>query len=234
MEGFGPRVVFTLPIFDGIPITDTVVNTWIIMAILIGFSIIATRSFGKIPRGIQNATEALVDVLNKLTVQTMGEDKVFFAPYIGTLFLFLLLANLWGLIGFRQPTADINTTFGLAILTFVAIHGFGTKRKGVGGYLKGFLQPLPFMLPLNIIGELATPISLAFRLFGNMVGGFIIMALLYGGLTSLSGALGLSFFPVLQAGIPVVFHLYFDLFSGVLQTFIFVMLSMVFISMAMD
>lgn len=234
MEGFGPRIVFTLPIFDGIHVSDTVVNTWIIMAILIGFSIFATRRLNKIPKGLQNAVEAIVDTLNKLTAQTMGEDKMFFAPYVGTLFLFLLLANLWGLIGFRQPTADINTTFSLAILTFIAIHGFGTKRKGVGGYLKGFLEPIPFLLPLNIMGELATPISLAFRLFGNMVGGFIIMGLLYGGLTSLSGALGLSFFPIFQAGVPVIFHLYFDLFSGVLQTFIFVMLSMVFISMAMD
>ncbi|KAB3539707.1 F0F1 ATP synthase subunit A [Alkaliphilus pronyensis] len=234
MEGFGPRIAFELPIFGGIPISDTVVNTWIIMAILIAFAVLASKKLEKIPKGFQNVTEAIVESLNSLTVQTMGEDKLFFAPYMGTLFLFLLLANLWGLLGLRQPTADINTTFGLAIMTFIAIHFFGAKSKGIGGYLKGFFEPLPFLFPLNVMGELSTPISLAFRLFGNMVGGFIIIGLLYGGLTSLSNMIGLSFFPIFQAGVPIIFHLYFDLFSGVLQSFIFVMLSMVFISMQMD
>ncbi|SCY87517.1 F0F1 ATP synthase subunit A [Alkaliphilus peptidifermentans] len=234
MVGFGPRIVYEIPIFDGIPLSDTVVNTWIIMAILITFAVMASKRLETVPRGFQNATETIVEFISNLTAQTMGSDKLFFVPYMGTLFLFLVFANLWGLIGLRQPTADINTTFALAILTFIAIHFFGAKRKGVGTYLKGFLEPLPFLLPMNIMSELSTPISLAFRLFGNMVGGFIIIGLLYSALTSFSSMIGLSFFPILQAGAPVFFHLYFDLFSGVLHSFIFVMLSMVFISIAMD
>lgn len=231
---FGPKVIFEIPILGGIPVTETVINTWLIMLVLTVLAIIGGSAFKKIPRGKQNVVEVFVDAINKLTIQTMGEDKKPFASYMGTLFILLLCANLLGLLGLRPPTADINTTFALAALTTVMIHFFGAKRKGTGTYLKGFLEPFPLLLPLNILSELATPISLSFRLFGNIVGGLIIMSLLYGGLIGFSSMIGLGSLPILQAGIPVAFHLYFDVFSGVLQTFIFMMLSMVFISMAMD
>ncbi|AOY75578.1 F0F1 ATP synthase subunit A [Clostridium formicaceticum] len=231
---FGPKVIFELPFLGGIPITETVVNTWIIMIVLTVFAIISGKGFKKVPRGKQNVVEVIVDAMNNLTVQTMGKDKKAFASYMGSLFFLLLFANLFGLLGLRPPTADMNTTFALAILTFILIHGSGVKRKGLGTYLKGFLEPFPLLLPMNIIGELATPISLSFRLFGNIIGGVIIMSLLYGGLIGFSSMVGLGVFPIFQAGIPVVFHLYFDVFAGVLQTFIFMMLSMVFISIAMD
>lgn len=231
---FGPRVIFELPILDGIPVTETVVNTWLIMAVLVVLSIIGTRSLQLVPKGKQNLAEAVVEVLNNLTKQTMGDDKIGFAPYMGTLFLMLLFMNLLGLIGLRPPTADLNTTLALAVMTFVMIHYFGARTKGLGTYLKGFTEPFVFLLPLNIMGELATPISLSFRLFGNMVGGLIVLSLAYGGLTSLSSMLGLDLLPLFQGGIPVVLHLYFDVFAGVLQTFIFVMLTMVFVSLAMD
>ncbi|MDR5659718.1 F0F1 ATP synthase subunit A [Serpentinicella sp. ANB-PHB4] len=231
---FGPQIIFEIPIFGGIPITDTVVNTWIIMIALTIFAIVSTRVMKKVPTGKQNVVEALVEVINNLTSQTMGEDKKYFSSYIGALFLFITVSNVLGLVGLRPPTADVNTTFALAALTFLMIHFFGAKSKGVGGYLKGFMEPFPFMLPLNIISELATPVSLSFRLFGNIVGGLIIMALAYGGLLSVSEAVGLEFFPIFQAGIPVALHLYFDIFAGVLQSFIFIMLTMVFVSVAMD
>lgn len=227
---FGPKVIFELP--GNIIITETVVNTWIIMAVLIIASLILVRNFEKIPKKAQNIVEAVVDLMYTLTEQGMGKDKLRFAPYVGTLFLYLLFANLWGLTGFRAPTADTNTTFALAIITFVMIHFFGLKEKGLG-YIKGFADPVPFMLPLNIISELATPISLAFRLFGNIVGGVIIMSLIYGALSTLSAKIGLPI-PIFEAVIPSIPHMYFDVFAGVLQSFIFVMLTMVFVSMAMD
>ncbi|ABR46576.1 ATP synthase F0, A subunit [Alkaliphilus metalliredigens QYMF] len=229
--GFGPRIIFNI---GNIPISETVVMTWFVMAVLFAFAFVATRRFERVPSGLQNVTEAIVDEMNGLTAQTMGADKKGFAPYMGTLFLFLLVSNILGIFGLRPPTADVNVTFALALTTFAMIHFFGAKTKGLGTYLKGFLEPFAFMLPLNILSELSLPISLAFRLFGNIVGGFIIMALLYGGLASVSGMIGLESFPIFAAGIPVALHLYFDLFAGVLQTFIFVMLSMVFIAMAMD
>ena len=228
--GFGPRIIFEI---GGIPITETVTNTWLIMIAVIVFFYFATRNLEKIPGKLQNALEALVDAIYGLTKQSMGDDKVGFAPYMGTLLIYLTIANLLGLVGFRPPTADVNTTLSLAMMTFVMIHGFGMKSKGVGTYLKGFTEPFAALTPLNIIGELATPISLGFRLFGNIVGGLIIMALLYGALGALSAKIGLPI-PIFETGIPAPFHIYFDLFAGVLQSFIFVMLSMVFVSMAMD
>ncbi len=230
-DGFGARIIFELP--GGIQITETVTTTWIIMIVLIVFSIIATRNLERIPKGRQNFLEMLVEVLYKFTEQTMGKNKVGFAPYMGTILIYILIANLSGLLGFRPPTADVNTTIGLALITFFMIHFFGMKSKGVGTYLKGFLDPIPFLLPLNVIGELATPVSLSFRLFGNIVGGVIIMSLLYGGLTALGAKLGIHI-PIFTTAIPVPFHFYFDLFAGVLQSFIFTMLTMVFVSNAMD
>jgi F-type H+-transporting ATPase subunit a len=229
--GFGPIIVFEV---FGIPITQTVTTTWFIMAVLVIFSIVATRKLDKIPTGVQNAVEILVDAINGLTRQTMGDSNAGFAPYIGTLLLYLAVANISGLFGMRPPTADVNTTMALALMTFVMIHFFGAKVKGPFKYLKGFLEPFALLLPLNIMGELATPISLSFRLFGNIVGGVIIMDLLYGALGGLSTKLmGISI-PIFQIGIPALLHVYFDLFAGVLQSFIFAMLTMVFISIATE
>ena len=229
--GFGPIVAFEI---FGIQVTQTVTTTWLIMALLIGLSILGTRKFRSIPEGRQNFAELVVDSINGLVKQTMGDANIGFAPYMGTLILFVSIANIAGLFGFRPPTADVNTTMGLALMTFVMIHFFGAKSKGTGTYLKGFLEPFPALLPLNLMGEIATPISLSFRLFGNIVGGLIIMNLLYGALGGLTTKLlGISI-PIFQVGLPVVLHVYFDLFAGVLQSFIFTMLTMVFISIAVD
>ena len=227
-EGFGPQKVFEI---FGMPITNTVTVTWLIMVVIIGVSYLATRNLKKRASGAQVVTELIVTTINDLTEQTMGKKLKAFSPYIGTLLIFIGIANIAGLFGVRPPTADVNTTISLAIVTFLMIHFFGIKYNGLS-YLKGFAEPFILLLPLNIMGELATPISLGFRLFGNIVGGMIIMNLLYGALASFTPALiGI---PFLQAGIPVVFHIYFDLFSGVLQSFIFAMLTMVFISIAVD
>lgn len=217
-EGFGPEIYE----IAGYQISETVMVTWLIMAVLITFFFFATRKLTTVPSKFQAAIEVLVDGINTLVKQTMGEKNKKFAPYIGTLLLFIATSNLAGLVGLRPPTADANTTIGLSMMTFVSIHAFGIRSKGLG-YFKGFLEPFPLLLPLNIIGELATPISLGFRLFGNIVGGMIIMSLLYG---------ALGWFAVLP--IPAVLHIYFDLFAGILQSFIFCMLTMVFISMAID
>jgi F-type H+-transporting ATPase subunit a len=205
------------------------------MAVVALLSILATRNLKKVPGRRQIVLEMIVDAINNLTEQTMGEDKKSFAPYMGTLLIFLAIANLTGLVGFRPPTADVNTTMGLAMITFTMIHICGARRKGIGKYLKGFAEPLAPMLPLNIVGELATPISLGFRLFGNIVGGLIIMKLVYSALAALSvKVIGPNAIPIFQTGIPAVLHIYFDLFAGVLQSFIFTMLTMVNVSMAMD
>ncbi|CAH2215010.1 F0F1 ATP synthase subunit A [Tepidibacter aestuarii] len=228
----GPKIMFTIPGVN-IPVSETVTTTWLIMIGLTLFAYFGTRKFDKVPKGFQVFVESLVDGLYAIVKQTMGEDKMRFAPYIGSLFLFFMCSNLIGLLGLRSPTTDLNTTLAWALITFGMVQYNGVKSKGLGGYLKGFAEPIPAMLPLNIVGELANPISLSFRPFGNITGGMVIMMLLYQLLAYLSGLIGIGI-PILQVGIPSVLHIYFDLFSGVLQAFIFIMLTMVFVSGAID
>ncbi len=225
---FGVQTVIKLFEVNGqaLGITTTHINTWIVMAALIVIALIVRiklKNFKEVPESkFQNIVELLIETLSNFTASTMGEKNRNFAYFYGPMFLFILLSNLSGLVGLRPPTADIATTLALGLTTFFMIHGYGVKAKGPG-YFKGFLEPMPLLLPLNIVGELATPISLSFRLFGNILGGTIIMGLYY------------AMMPlVLRIGLPAIFHLYFDVFAGALQTLIFVMLSMTFVSSAMD
>ncbi len=205
--------------------TETIRNTWIVMGVLLGLALIVRLSlqhFQTIPKGFQNVVEMIVDVLDKFTMSTMGEKNKSFGPFYGSMFFFILLCNLSGLVGLRPPTADLATTLALALITFFMIQGFALRAKGLR-YFKGFFEPIPLLFPLNVIGELANPVSLSFRLFGNILGGVIIMGLYY------SMPMWL-----IKIGIPAMLHAYFDVFAGVLQTFIFVMLSMTFVSSGME
>ena len=226
---FGAGLYFKLFEINGqsIYLTETVVNTWILIGILTIIALIirfAMKNFKEVPESkFQTAVEMAVGTLNDFIANTMGPSGRKFAAYFGPLMIFIAVSNLSGLIGFRPPTADFATTLAFALITFFMIHGFGIKSKGLS-YFKGFLEPIPFLLPINIVGELATPVSLSFRLFGNILGGTIIMGLVY------------AMFPkiVIFLGIPAALHCYFDVFAGALQAFIFVMLSMTFVSNAMD
>lgn len=214
-----PIVYFKL---GPIEINQTIVSMWVVMAILILFSIIATRKFSWLPKGRQNLLEMIVEGVSNFTVFIMGEKGMPFVPYIGTLMAFLLLSNTAGVWSFnllRPPTADVNTTLALGIMTFIAIQFFSLRSKGLVKYLRAFLDPFALFLPMNIIGELAKPVSLGFRLFGNIFGGMVIMGLIYQAAPFL---------------VPVPMHVYFDLFAGVLQTMVFSLLTMVFISLAME
>ena len=237
-SGFGPLVVFEIPIPGTdiiIPISNTVTVTWFIMIILTITCILVTKNFEKIPRKVQNVVELLVETIVNLTKQTMGADKARFAPYIGTVLIFLAVSNTIGIVGIRPPTADVNTTMALAIITFCMINYNAVKANGLRARLKGLTEPMVLLTPINIIGEIATPISLGFRLFGNIVGGLIIMDLFYGMLETFSTAIfGANALPIFQLVLPLPFHLYFDIFAGVLQSFIFAMLTMVNVSMAME
>ncbi len=237
-SGFGPLKVFEILIPGTgikIPISQTVTVTWFIMIVLAITCYLITRNFEKIPKKVQNVVEMLVESIVNLTKQTMGEDKVRFAPYIGTILIFLAISNTIGIVGMRPPTADVNTTMALAIITFCMIHFNAVKSKGLKAHLKGFTEPMFLLTPINLIGEIATPISLGFRLFGNIVGGLIIMDLFYNMLAGLSSMLfGPNALPIFQVILPLPFHGYFDIFAGLLQSFIFAMLTMVNVSMAMD
>ena len=143
--------------------------------------------------------------------------------------MFLLLGNLIGLFGLRPITADINITFALASITFFLIQYSAIKNRSFKGYIKNMSQPYVFMLPINLIGEIAFPISLSFRLFGNITGGTIIMMLAYSGLEKLSAIVSEKI-PFFMIAAPIPLNMFFDIFEGVLQAFIFTMLTMVFIA----
>lgn len=217
-------------------LSETVVTSWIIIAALALISYLLTRNLKKVPTSkVQIFLEFAIGGLAKLVTDTMGEKTVKrmpnIIPYIGSIFLFFACSNLIGLLGFRSPTTDLDTTLAWALITFFMIYYAGIKFHGVG-YLKDLIEPNPLMLPLNLIGELAKPISLSFRPFGNILGGAVIMGLLYDFLGYLSTLIPGVSIPVGQLVIPVPLHLYFDMFAGLLQSFIFIMLTMVFVGIA--
>ncbi len=231
----GARVLwesdFTLPLFGHISITETMVNAWIVMLIIWGACIFFTHNLQKVPKGKQAFIEKVIEMLDNLVEQNMGKGCQHYAPYIMTLMLSSILGTLVSMIGLRSVTADLNTTLGWALMTFALIIYTNLRYKGLGGYLKGLLEPIPVMLPLNILSEIATPVSMAFRHFGNIAGGMVISTLMLGALGALSGAIHLPI-PLLQIGIPGVLSLYFDLFSAGIQAFIFSMLTMVYVGSA--
>ena len=218
----------TLKLFGSeLVIPDTIVHSWIVVILISLFAIYVNKKLktakpDEKPTGIVNFIEIVVEGINSLVKGTMGEDKMMFAPYIGTLAFYLAFANLFGLLGFAPPTSDYNVTLSLALITFFMTQYYGLKTKKLGGYVKGFFEPVAFLAPINLIGELANPVSMSFRLFGNILSGVIIMGLLY-------SALG-----VIAPFIAPAFHFYFDVFSGLIQTFIFMMLTMIFVSGAME
>ena len=236
----GPKILFELPILGGIPVTETIRNMWVIMAIIVGACIYLTRNLEVRPtKKRQIIAEKLVGMLNGFVNDTMGPGHDKFIPYIGALFTMSICGSLSSLFGVRPYTADLSVTLGWALVTFCMVQFTSIKTKGALGWLKGFLDPVPFMLPLNLVSEIANPISIAFRHFGNIAAGMVITSLLYGALAALSSfVLGfipnafINSIPIFQLGIPAVLSVYFDLFTSFLQAYIITMLTMVFVSSA--
>ncbi|MBE5924087.1 MAG: F0F1 ATP synthase subunit A [Lachnospiraceae bacterium] len=202
-------------------ITTSHVCMFLIMATIIIFALIARRKImhaDEVPTGLQNVVELAVETLQGFVGSTMGSHAGKYVNYIGTLFLFVFLSNISGLFGLRPPTADYGTTFSLALITFCMIQYNNIKCNKFGA-ITGLFQPLPFLFPINLIGEFATPVSMSLRLFGNVMSGTVMMALFYGLLPTL-----------VTIGIPAALHAYFDLFSGAIQAYVFSMLTMVFVS----
>lgn len=233
----GPKVIFTLPLLGGIKVTESIVNMWIIMAVLVALSIWLTRGMKtRDPSGKQLVLEKLVGMLYDMVRDVMGEKYLQFAPYIGTLFLVSIVGSLSSLAGMRPYTGDLSVILSWTIVTFLLIQANNIKNHGVFGWLKSFTRPVPFITPLNIISEIANPVSMTFRHFGNIAAGLVITSLVYGGLATLSTAVlswrpndFLASIPIFQVGIPAVLSIYFDLFTSFLQAYILCMLTMVFV-----
>ena len=202
-------------------ITETMVSTWIVMGVLILLAIVVRimlPRFKEVPTGFQNVIEFLVDTMDSFAISNMGPKMESLGGVFFGIFAFILLSNLSGLWYRRPPTADLSVTAALAAIAFVLIHGSGIINRRIR-YLDTYFSPNPVLFPINLIGEISKPISLCFRLLGNMMGGYIIIQMVYGMLPTL-----------LQLVWPAVLHGYFDIFAGSLQAFIFTILTMTFIS----
>ena len=205
-------------------ITTTHMCMLIILLVLFVFGFFARRAMLKateVPTGFQNVVELIVEMLDKMVDSTMGKNGRNFRNYIGTIFIFILISNISGLFGLRPPTADYGVTLPLGLMTFTLIHVNKFRYQKVSGVIKGLCDPWPFWAPINMIGDIAVPISLSLRLFANVLSGTVMMALVYGLLSKV--ALFWS----------AVLHVYFDMFSGAIQTYVFCMLTMTYISDAM-
>ena len=245
----GAKVFFTIPIdfplFGKIQISETLVVSWIVMALITGLCIWLTRDL-KI-RNIskrQAVAEMIVETANKFVIGNMGEKFRYLIPFVSALFATSVVSNLISLIGLRSPTADLSTEAAWAVVVFIMITTQKIKTNGFGGYLKGFTTPIAVMTPFNVLSELATPISMACRHFGNILSGVVIDGLIYAALATatkalfglIPGAVGnvLGTIPFLSVGLPAITSLYFDWFSGVMQAFIFCMLTIMYIANAAE
>lgn len=203
-------------------LTSTHVALVIVSAVLIILAVIVNKKVMKMeddetPDGLVNVFELAVEAVDNMVQGIMGRHGTKFRNYIATVMIFALLCNISGLFGLRPPTADYGVTLSLGMLTFFIIHYNGIKSNGIS-HFTGLFKPL-LLSPINIIGEIATPLSLSLRLFGNILSGTVMMGLIYGLLP-----------PAVKTGMPGILHIYFDLFSGCIQAYVFCMLTMVYVT----
>lgn len=197
----------------------TVLMTWVVMAIIIVSAVLIARRLKEVPGRVQLVVEFLARFFDGLIKDALASDDRAYLPLIGTLFIFLILSNWIGIIpGLEEPTKDINTPLSLGVMGFFIWHFSGVRAKGVMEYIKEFFQPIFFMMPLNIVGELAKVISISFRLFGNIMGGAIIIVVVS----------HLLMFIV----VPILLNGFFGVFVGSVQAFVFTMLYLTYTSVA--
>ena len=220
LEELNCDVVFTIPIFGGIPIYESVVVTWIIMLAVLLICVLLVRNLKvENPGRKQIVLETAVQGLYNFFKGTIGEHGTAYIPYLMSVVLYIGIANLIGLIGFKPPTKDMNVTVALAVMSIVLIEVAGVRQKGTKGWLKSFAEPMPIVLPINVLEVFIKPLSLCMRLFGNVLGSFVIMELLK---------------MVVPAVLPAVFSCYFDIFDGLIQAYVFVFLTSLFIKEATE
>ena len=218
-------------------VTQTTVSLLAVTFLLMIMAMVVTRKLTKRPGRLQVIVEKLVTMLYGLVEDTMGKHNLKFAPYIGTLFLSSIVGSLIGTTQlFRSTTADLSVTLAWALVTSVMVWYNNIKNFGFKAWLKGYTEPIVVMTPMNLVGEVAQPMSMAFRHFGNVAGGSVLTTLIYAALSLattflfgwLPGVLGEI--PILQVGIPAFLSIYFDFFSGFVQAFVFCLLTMVYVA----
>ena len=210
MEELNCNVVFTIPLFGGIDVMESVVVTWIIMAIMMIASLILVR--GLKVRNISKRQAALESGI-------LGKEGKDYIPYLITVVIYIGIANMIGLLGFKSPTKDLNVTVSLAVMSIVLVEVAGIRKKGVRGWIKSFAEPIAIIAPINVLELFIRPLSLCMRLFGNVLGAIVVMALIK---------------HLLPLIVPLPFSFYFDIFDGVIQAYVFVFLTSLYIKEAIE
>ena len=237
IEIAGARIFFTIQMpIQELPITESQVNTWAILLSAFGLCLFMAHGITANSKSRRHLiAEWVVEKTDSMVHENMGEYFAGFSPFIAAILMLSALSSLLTLIGLYPPTSDLNVVAGWAILVMILITHYKMKG-GFLGYVKSFGEPMPALAPLNIISEVATPLSMSFRHYGNVLSGTVISALIAAGLQSLSHAIlgwlpgALGQFPLFQIGLPAVLSVYFDIFSGCMQAFIFAMLTMLYIA----
>ena len=220
MKELNCDTVFTIPVLGGIPVKESVVVTWIIMAVILVLCIALTRNLSvENPSRGQIILETIVSGGHNFFKDTLGEHGAEYIPYLMTVTLYIGIANLIGLLGFKPPTKDMGVTAGLAVMSIILIEMAGIRKKGTKGWLKSFAQPVWVIAPINILEVFIRPLSLCMRLFGNVLGAFVVMELIK------------LILPVL---LPIPFSFYFDIFDGLIQAYVFVFLTSLFLKEALE
>ena len=206
-------------VIGGLNIPESVIITWCIMAFLVIVSILFTRNLKIVPSKPQMVVEAIVGFINNFFTELLGERGKKYIPYLGTVLIYLGVANTIGLFGITPPTKDINMTTALALMSILLIEGSGIYEKGIKKWLHHFVEPIPIVAPINVLEVFIRPLSLCMRLFGNVLGSFVIMELLK---------------MVVPPVLPAIFSCYFDIFDGLIQAYVFVFLTGLFIKEATE
>ena len=214
MEELEAKTAFTIPIFGGIPIAESCVVTWIIMGALVLLSIILTRKMKKVPTGSQCILEGIMDWLDNFFLGILGHKGKKYLPFLETLIIYIAFANIIGLFGFVPPTKDVNVTAALAGMAIIFVQLSFIIEKGPLKWLRSFLNPI------NLLDLVTRPLSLCMRLFGNVLGAFVVMELVKKGIAAI--------------GVPVIASAYFDIFDGLLQAYVFVFLTSLYMAEAME
>lgn len=218
-EAMENKTAFTIPLFGGIPVSQSCVVTWIIMVVLVVLSIIFTRNLKLVPGRKQMMIESFVGFLRNFFKDQLGEKGMCYFPFLGTMIIYIGFSNIIGLFGFTPPTKDLNVTAALAIMSIVLVEVAGIRAKGVKGWLKSFAKPVAIITPLNVMEIAIRPLSLCMRLFGNVLAAVIIMELLKA---------------VVPIVVPLAFSAYFDIFDGFIQAYVFVFLTSLYIDEAIE
>lgn len=220
MEELEAATAFTIPIFGGIDVAESTVISWVIMAIIMILTLVLTRNMkvenpGKLQVGVEYVVESLQNIVRGI----VGHEAERYVPYLATVLVFLGISNVFAVTGMKPPTKDLNVSAAVALMSIVLVQIASIRQNRIKGWLKGFTKPIAVVTPINIMELAIRPLSLCMRLFGNVLGAFVVMKLLE------------HLVPVI---LPAVFSLYFDFFDGLIQAYVFVFLTGLFIKEAIE